>query len=133
MENPVLPSSCVTPAGTSIEVQNEWEENTHTHVPTLSVLRKKEHKSYFGKNRTHDFRTSRCAGYLLNHSGDEDTIYLVLMFYFVTNDDAFLVGSSKEVEGTHSIQKCWRSATKLYIQPKKRCKSCVTRLVRPQN
>ena len=28
-------------------------------------LRKKEHKSYFSKNRTHDFRTSRCAGYLL--------------------------------------------------------------------
>ena len=25
-------------------------------------LRKKEHKSYFGKNRTHDFRTSRCSG-----------------------------------------------------------------------
>ena len=35
-------------------------------------LRKKEHKSYFfGKNRFHDFRTSRCAGYLLDHSGDE--------------------------------------------------------------
>ena len=32
MENPVLPSSCVTPAGTSVEVQNEWEENTHTHI-----------------------------------------------------------------------------------------------------
>ena len=31
-------------------------------------LHKKEHKSYFGKNRTHDFRTSRCAGYLLDHS-----------------------------------------------------------------
>ena len=30
-------------------------------------LRKKEHKSYFGKNRTHDFRTSRCADYLLDH------------------------------------------------------------------
>ena len=29
-------------------------------------LRKKEYKSYFGKNRTHDFRTSRCAGYLLD-------------------------------------------------------------------
>ena len=27
-------------------------------------LRKKEHKSYFGKNQTHDFRTSRCADYL---------------------------------------------------------------------
>ena len=34
-------------------------------------LRKKEHNSYFGKNRTHDFRTSRCAAYLLDHSGDE--------------------------------------------------------------
>ena len=34
-------------------------------------LRKKEHKSYFGKNRTHDFRTSRCTAYLLDHSGDE--------------------------------------------------------------
>ena len=30
-------------------------------------LRKKEHESYFGKNRTHDFRTSRCAAYLLDH------------------------------------------------------------------
>ena len=29
-------------------------------------LRKKEHNSYFGKNTTHDFRTSRCAGYLLD-------------------------------------------------------------------
>ena len=34
-------------------------------------LRKKEHKFYFGKNRTHDFRTSRCAAYLLDHSGNE--------------------------------------------------------------
>ena len=34
-------------------------------------LRKKEHNSYFGKNRTHDFHTSRCAGYLVDHSGDE--------------------------------------------------------------
>ena len=33
--------------------------------------RKKEHKSYFGKNRTHDFRTSRCVAYLLDHSGGE--------------------------------------------------------------
>ena len=31
-------------------------------------LRKKEHKSYFGKNRPHDFRTSRCTGYLLEHA-----------------------------------------------------------------
>ena len=38
-------------------------------------LRTKEHKSYFGKNRTHDFRTSRCAAYLLDHSGDERQRY----------------------------------------------------------
>ena len=34
-------------------------------------LRKKEHKSYVGQNRTHDFRTSRCAAHLLDRSGDE--------------------------------------------------------------
>ena len=33
-------------------------------------LRKKGHKSYFGKNRIHDFRSSRCADYLLDHSRD---------------------------------------------------------------
>ena len=33
IKNPVWPSSCVTPAGTSneLDVQNGWEENTHTH------------------------------------------------------------------------------------------------------
>ena len=35
--------------------------------PRFPLQRKKEHKSYFGKNRTHDFRTSRCAGFLLDH------------------------------------------------------------------
>ena len=45
-------------------------------------LRKKEHKFYFGKNRTHDFRTSRCAAYLLYHSGD-DTIYLVYIYIYI--------------------------------------------------
>ncbi|CAM9348620.1 unnamed protein product [Ascophyllum nodosum] len=40
MENPVLPSSCVTPAGTSIEVQNEWEENTHTDLYWYSYIRR---------------------------------------------------------------------------------------------
>ena len=43
---------------------------TFPHFP----LQKKEHKSYFGKNRTHDFRTSRSAGYLLDHSSDEGYI-----------------------------------------------------------
>ena len=34
-------------------------------------LRKKAFKSYKDKNRTHDFRTSRRADYLLDYSGDE--------------------------------------------------------------
>ena len=42
----------------------------HSLMFSRSPLRKKEHKSSFDKNRTHDFRTSRCAGYLLDHSGD---------------------------------------------------------------
>ena len=42
-------------------------------------LRKNEHKSYFGENRTHDFRTSRCASYLLDHSGDEITSQFVTL------------------------------------------------------
>ena len=48
----------------------------HLNTFPRFLLRKKEHKSYMGKNRTHDFRTSRCAGYLLDHSGDEG--YLAL-------------------------------------------------------
>ena len=56
-------------------------------------LRKKEHKSYFGKNRTHDFRTSRCAGYLLDHSGDE------LPMTINTNTASAAVGS----------RRCWFS------------------------
>ena len=39
MRNPVWPSSCVTPTGTSndLDVQNEWEENTHTHTHTYGA------------------------------------------------------------------------------------------------
>ena len=57
-------------------------------------LRKKEHKSYFGKNRTLDFRTSRCAAYLLDHSGDRAIKIQV-------RDDliAFLHGDRKRWDG----------------------------------
>ena len=41
----------------------------------IFLLWKKEHESFFDKNRTHVFRTtSRCAGYLLDHSGDDRKI-----------------------------------------------------------
>ena len=42
MRNPVWPSSCVTPAGTSneLDVQNEWEENTqHTHTHSRTIVK----------------------------------------------------------------------------------------------
>ena len=43
MRNPVRPSSCVTPAGTSneLDVQNVWEEiiHTHTHIFFLKADR----------------------------------------------------------------------------------------------
>ena len=39
MKNPVRPFSCVTPAGTSneLDVQNEWEENTYYVYDNLAV------------------------------------------------------------------------------------------------
>ena len=57
--------------------------NLTTHQPMVEFylltfprfsLRKKEHTFGSEKNRTHDFRTSRCAGYLLDHSGDEEPL-----------------------------------------------------------
>ena len=41
MRNPVRPFSCVTPAGTSneLDVQNKREENTHTHKHQHCVCR----------------------------------------------------------------------------------------------
>ena len=38
MRNPVWPSSYVTPAGTSIDAQNEWEENTHINTPPATAV-----------------------------------------------------------------------------------------------
>ena len=68
-----------------LQVVNQWFE---FYLLTFSrfPLRKKEHKSDFGKNRTHDFRTSRCAGYLLDHSSDEG-----LHHYSVTIRDSSFV------------------------------------------
>ena len=59
-------SQCKFSTLTTRQPMVEFYLLTFPHFP----LRKKEHKSYFGKNRTHGFRTSRCAGYLLDHSGD---------------------------------------------------------------
>ena len=53
-----------------LQLVNQWFGIYLLTFPRFP-LREKEHNFYFGKNRTHDFRTGRCAGYLLDHSGDE--------------------------------------------------------------
>ena len=60
-------SRCKFSTLTTLQPMVEFHLLTFPRFP----LRKKEHKSYVGKNRTHDFRTRRCAAYLLDHSGDE--------------------------------------------------------------
>ena len=52
--------------------------NTYIHTYSRSHAFRYERKNTnpIGKNRIHDFRTiySRCADYLLDHSGDEGTV-----------------------------------------------------------
>ena len=72
---PSLPDSRLTAfyrdtSSAILQFVNQWLNFYLLTFPRFP-LRKKEHKSYFSKNRTYDFRTSRCAGYLLDHSGDE--------------------------------------------------------------
>ena len=73
-------------------------------------LRKKEHKSYFGKNRTHDFRTSRCAVYLLDHSGDGlGTINFVRKFIpnLATIIDPLVALTRKSVANLKTLRNYW--------------------------
>ena len=60
-----LSSRCKFSNLTTRQLMTEFYLLTFPRFP----LRKKEHKSCFDKNRTHGFRTSKCAGYLLDHSG----------------------------------------------------------------
>ena len=69
-------------------------------------LRKKEHKSYLGKNRTHDFRTSRCAGYLLDHSGLQISFVRELMWRTPTEfpNVAYIPGRSVVITSEASYE-----------------------------
>ena len=66
-------------------------EKKNTHFPCLGCPEGLDASMFFfsrntnpaDKNRTHDFRTSRCAGNLLDHSGDEQVSklgYLILVY-----------------------------------------------------
>ena len=47
-----------------LQFVNQWLDFTYSRSHAFRY-KKKKHKSYYGKNRTHDFSTSRDAGYLL--------------------------------------------------------------------
>ena len=57
-------------SSTILQLVNQWLNLTYSRSHAFRYERN-GHESYFGKNRTQDFRTSRCAAYLLDHSGDE--------------------------------------------------------------
>ena len=71
---PSLPGSCLTTFLSRCKFSTLTTRQPMVEFYLLTFprfpLRKKERKSYFGKNRTHDFRTRRCADYLLDHSDD---------------------------------------------------------------
>ena len=93
----------------AMQVQHSYNSSTNGYLLTFPrfPLRKKEHKSYFGKDRTHDFRTSRCAAYLLliDHSGDEQyilyTIYILYSIFFSLFLFSFLSFISLIADGPH--------------------------------
>ena len=52
-----------------LQLVNQWLNFTYSRSHAFRYERKNTNPT-FGKNRTHDFRTSRCAAYLLDYSGD---------------------------------------------------------------
>ena len=58
-----------------LQLVNQWLNFTYSRSHAFRYGRKNINPTH-GKNRTHDFRTSRGAGYLLDHSGDGTKIVL---------------------------------------------------------
>ena len=59
-----------------LQLANQWLNFTYSRSHAFRYERKNTNPTLFGKNRIHDFRTNRCAGCLLDHSGDE--VYTVI-------------------------------------------------------
>ena len=84
----MLPSSCVTPAGTSneLDVQNKWEENTHTAFRVLSG------DGLVGGNPTMNSPRLRRGGGVATSSS---LVLLVLILYYIVH---FVCDSASELE-----------------------------------
>ena len=72
---PSLPGSRLTifyhdVSSALLQLVDQWLDFYLLTFPRFPLW-KKEHKFWFDKNRTRDFRTCRCAGYLLDHLSDE--------------------------------------------------------------
>ena len=57
-----------------LQLVNQWLDSTYSRSYSFRCGRK--NTSSGDENRTQDFRTSRCAGHLLDHSGVQVTISL---------------------------------------------------------
>ena len=64
-----------------LRLVNQWLNFTYSRSHASRYERKNTNST--GKNRTHDFRTSRCAAYLLDNSGD-----CILYTVYCNKDDA---------------------------------------------
>ena len=78
---PSLPGSRLTlfyrdASSALLQLVNQWLNFTYSRSHAFRT--KERTQILLGKNRTHDFRTSRCAGYLLVHSGDSTQLLGVL-------------------------------------------------------
>ena len=62
----------MTPAGTSIDVQNEWEENTHTHTHNANISEKAVQAAVV------QFRILIMKKSLRDHSVGASSIYKIL-------------------------------------------------------
>ena len=82
---PSLPGSRLTisyrdASSALLQLFNQWLNFTYSRSHAFRYERKRTNPTY-GKNRTHDFcTTSRCAGYLLDHSGDNCTVKYIYPF-----------------------------------------------------
>ena len=52
-----------------LQLVNQWLNFTYSRSHALRYGRK--NTNFGDENRPHDFRTSRCAGYLIDHSRDD--------------------------------------------------------------
>ena len=84
-----------------LQLVNQWLNFTHSRSHAFRYERKNTNTTLFGKNRTHDFRTSRCADYLLDHSGDYilytiscilyPTYYILYTIYYILYTTYFIL------------------------------------------